>query len=324
MLLSIIVPVYNVQKYLAKCLESLLNQDVALTDYEIIIINDGSTDGSETIAQQYATNHTNVKLITQPNGGLSAARNTGIKEAEGKYVQFVDSDDYIAPNCLASLMHQIVENNLEILRYNYQNVNENYEVLPKSKKSNVGIVYADKIETGISFLVNSLGFACYACMYIINRDLLISNSLYFKDGIYFEDTEWLPRVLLKTTRIASTPAVVYYYLQRQGSITKSVDVVKKRKVLHDLLQVMTSIQEVSKTYPSLKQWQKIYTSYICINYLRYLTNNLYEERVVHLKELKKTKNFPIVKTSTISYVQLIVINISPRFFMKLIKIKHKI
>ena len=98
MKLSIIVPVYNVADYLPKCLDSLLVQDLSQNEYEIIVVNDGSTDNSGKIAEEYSKTYSNIILINQENQGLSGARNTGIQNAKGEYVQFVDSDDYLEPN----------------------------------------------------------------------------------------------------------------------------------------------------------------------------------------------------------------------------------
>ncbi len=129
--LSIIVPIYNVEPYLRKCVESLLTQDLDPAEYEIILVDDGSTDGCPAICDEYAqTLHpsggsrkgANIKVIHQPNGGLSAARNTGIMAAKGDYVCFVDSDDYWEPNVLGGLMAQVERDNLDVLRFKWQNV----------------------------------------------------------------------------------------------------------------------------------------------------------------------------------------------------------
>lgn len=129
--LSIIVPIYNVEPYLRKCVESLLTQDLSPAEYEIILVDDGSPDGCPAICDEYAQalhssggsrKGANIKVIHQPNGGLSAARNTGIMAAKGDYVCFVDSDDYLEPNVLGGLMAQVERDNLDVLRFKWQNV----------------------------------------------------------------------------------------------------------------------------------------------------------------------------------------------------------
>lgn len=107
MFLSFIVPVYNTEEYLAECLDSLLRQDIPESEYEIICINDGSTDGSGAILQQYQEKHRNLRIIEQPNRGVAAARNAGLETAQGEYIWFVDSDDLVKPNCLIKINQQI-------------------------------------------------------------------------------------------------------------------------------------------------------------------------------------------------------------------------
>ena len=212
MKLSIIVPIYNVAPYLRKCVDSLLAQDIS--DYEIILVDDGSPDECPQICNQYAERYSNIKVIHQPNAGLSAARNTGIAAATGDYIMFVDSDDYLQPNVLGALMEQVRRDNLDVLRFNYQNVNEQYEVFLPFKDAKRDVDYSEDIVDGESFLNKRLGPACYAVLFIVRHELL--QDCLFTPNIYFEDTDWTPRMLIKAKRVASTPLVVYNYLWRQG------------------------------------------------------------------------------------------------------------
>ena len=115
--LSIIVPVYNVEKYIERCLLSLLNQDIPKSEYEIIVVNDGTPDNSADIAQSIADKNENIIVIHRENGGLSAARNTGMEHVHGEYVMFVDSDDYIEPNVLASIFKSANSGNVDMLAF---------------------------------------------------------------------------------------------------------------------------------------------------------------------------------------------------------------
>ena len=136
MKLSIIVPIYNVAPYLRKCVDSLLVQDIS--DSEIILVDDGSTDDSGWIADELVNafrlsplaSRLLLRVIHQSNAGLSAARNTGIAAATGNYIMFVDSDDYLQPNVLGTLMEQVEREHLDVLRFRYQNV-----VHPKGNQS---------------------------------------------------------------------------------------------------------------------------------------------------------------------------------------------
>ena len=131
MKLSIIVPIYNVAPYLRKCVDSLLTQDIS--DYEIILVDDGSPDECPQICDEYVEKYDSIRVVHQENEGLSAARNSGVKVAQGDYIMFVDSDDYLQPNVLGALMEQVERDNLDVLRFRYQNVRENGEA-PRRQK----------------------------------------------------------------------------------------------------------------------------------------------------------------------------------------------
>lgn len=323
MILSIIVPVYNVEKYLAKCIDSLLQQDLAPESYEIILVNDGSTDGSENIAKQYEATYKHIKLIIQPNGGLSAARNTGLLHAKGKYVQFVDSDDYLEPNVLAALVAKMESEDLDILRFNYQNVNEAYQVFaPYKIKKNI-VDYSDAVCDGFTFLTERLGYACYAWQFVIKTALFQNKELFFKEGIYFEDTEWTPRLLVRAQRITSIDLIVYNYLMRTGSITQSVELNKKRKVLDDLLVSISTVNRVRDLHPQLVTWSQRFTARIHINYLKYLSHHLFREREVFVNKLKDLHCLPIQSDHENKYF-LFLVNLSPLLFVYFLKFKSLI
>ena len=114
-ILSIVVPAYNVERELEKCIESCLKQDIPQESYEIIIVNDGATDNTLQVATDIAAKYECVSIVNQKNMGLSGARNTGLKYAKGKYVWFIDSDDYIKPNVLGNMIRQADDNNLDCL-----------------------------------------------------------------------------------------------------------------------------------------------------------------------------------------------------------------
>ena len=122
--ISLIVPVYNVEDFVARCLNSLLEQNMSYEDYEIIIVNDGSTDSSLEIIQPYLEKYPNCKLIDKPNGGLSSARNAGLNVALGEYIWFVDSDDFIMPNLLDDLYKECSSNDLDVLWMEWRRVSE--------------------------------------------------------------------------------------------------------------------------------------------------------------------------------------------------------
>lgn len=321
--LSIIVPVYNVEQYLHKCVDSLLAQ--GYNDYEIILVDDGSTDSCPTICDEYSTLYTvhhtpTIKVVHRKNGGLSAARNTGIAVAKGEYVCFVDSDDYWEPNVLSGLMGQIERDKLDVLRFKYQNVNEQYEVFnPYKRDSRLDNDYSESVTDGVSFLNLRMSTQCYAVMFIVKRDML--DGCLFTDGIYFEDTDWTPRMLSMAKRVASTNTMVYNYLVRIGSISRAVSREKQKKLLDDKMRLLREMQRQAEALRQSGRYDKWYHNMIAdtvISIIEILSKQLYEERKEYLKQLDGMNIYPIIARS----VKARLINISPSFVVKLLHFKN--
>lgn len=288
--LSVIVPVYNVEQYLPKCLDSLLDQDLSRDEYEIILVDDGSPDRSGEICDAIASHYSHIKVIHRENGGISAARNIGVEIAQGKYVQFVDSDDFLEPNVLKSLVHKMEYGQLDILRFNYQNVNEKYVVFEPNKVSKPFVDYRDEICDGLSFLTERLGFACYACQFMIKRELLAGCR--FKEGMYFEDTEWTPRLLIRAARVNSTDLMAYNYLMRIGSVSRSRDESKKKKVVNDKLSLIDSLKEQMGAAKD-KRWFEGMIAQTVLSIVSDVANSFYAERSLYFHLLKQKNIFPL-------------------------------
>lgn len=238
---SVIVPVYNVENYLEKCLNSLISQ--TLLDIEIIVINDGSTDSSGKIAKQYAENYTKIRAFDKVNGGLSDARNYGIDKATGEYIAFVDSDDYVEPQMMQKLWDLATKHNAEIVICNLQKVDENGKLTQKLTQ----IPHFDEeIDLMSQFSVFS-DISYFACNKLFHRKLFVNSR--FKKGIHFEDIELIPQLLLKCTKIAKTDAFLYHYLERSNSISKTHT--KKG------LDILNAIKSVEKAFDKSNYQHKI-------------------------------------------------------------------
>lgn len=338
--LSFIVPVYNIEKYLRKCVESLINQDYS--NYEIILVDDGSTDNSGAICDELASKSpiSNlqspiIRVIHQPNAGLSAARNSGIKAANGEYICFVDSDDYWQPNVLAGLMAQIERDNLDVLRFKYQHVNDQYEVyMPYKADPYRNDDYSKEVTDGVSFLNSRFGTACYAVMFIIRRAMLFNDwkleighwtlengDCLFTEGIYFEDTDWTPRMLCRARRVASTDTIVYNYLVRQGSISRAISHEKQQKVLDDKMRLVGEMQRQAMDFEQKglsNGWFKKMIAATVISIVGILSIDFYKERRAYLDQLKKMDVYPIASKS----IKARLINISPRLAVELLHLKN--
>ena len=318
MRVSIIVPIYNVEKYLRKCVESLLCQDLSPEEYEIILVDDGSPDLCPIICDEYASKHGNIKVVHRENGGLSAARNSGIELAQGKYVQFVDPDDYLEPNVLKTLVQKMDNENLDVLRFNYRNVNRKGQEIHPNKDPRRYVDYSDIVCDGLTFLNERLGPACYACQFMIRRDLL--EGCMFKEGIYFEDMEWTPRVLLKAQRVTSTDFMVYNYLMRAGSITRGVDKEKKRKSLNDRLLLIDSMKEHIQNV-SDRRWFEGMIAQVTISIVSSVSLYFYPDRKRILKTLLEKNMFPLstYNANKTAVRKIRIANVSPKLLCWLLK-----
>ena len=304
MKLSIIVPIYNVAPYLRKCVDSLLVQDIS--DYEIILVDDGSTDDSGAIADEIVreaidnesyrlspiANRPTLCVIRQENAGLSAARNSGIKVATGDYIMFVDSDDYLQPNVLGALMEQVELDNLDVLRFRYQNVRENGEVfVPHEGMKTDYNNYSSKPTDGLTFLNDRMWVQCYVVQFLVRREIVLQEQ--FTPGIYFEDTDWTPRMLLRTKRVASTDLVVYNYLWREGSITLSQkDINKMRKQLKDKLALIGKLNTLGSSVAN-RRWFDGMISGLVINVVGIIAQYFYKERKEYIKQIRSCDVLPI-------------------------------
>ena len=216
--LSIIVPVYNVEKYVEKCLKSLIEQNIDKKCFEILFIIDGSVDNSETIIRNIIAKNplysTNVFVFTKENGGLSSARNFGIRHSKGDYLWFVDSDDWIEPNSVQLILSIINEYNPDIIAqtFYFQEDNGTKHIIRYSKN---GII------SGPDFCGKDHSTA--AQFYIVQRKFWIRNNFHFREGMLHEDGELTPRLLYvaKSVYVLTTP--LYHILVRQGSITHTVN-----------------------------------------------------------------------------------------------------
>lgn len=335
------MPVYNVAPYLRKCVDSLLTQDY--DNYEIILVDDGSSDSCPQICDEYArlmnegvnelTNE-RIRVIHRKNGGLSAARNSGIEVAQGKYLMFVDSDDYIEPNVLGGLMAQVERDNLDVLRYRLQYVNPQYQIYNPYKsdpfKDND---YSEEVTDGVTFLNTRMNTACYACQFILRRDLISSTPCnqhstqenapcLFTEGIYFEDTDWTPRMLIRAQRVASTNTILYNYLQRQGSITNAINRDKQRKVLDDKMRLIGEMQRQANVLQENGQsnvWFSRMKADTVISVIGILSVDFYAERKSYMAQLQQMDVFPIQSNNAKAKL----INLSPLLAVWLLHLKNK-
>lgn len=224
---SVIVPVYNVEKYLQKCLETLVNQ--TLKEIEIIVINDGSTDNSQAIIDSFMSKYSNIICLKKENGGLSDARNYGFAYATGEYIGFIDSDDYVDLDMYETLYNKAKEENYQIVECNLHHVYEDGTIDTEEGKH-----ITDKKEMlmmGRSVVWNK----------IYRRDWLLETQVIFPKGYIYEDVEFYLKLIPHVDRYAYVDAALVYYVQRGNSLNNK----QSLKTLH-ILDILKHISDYYK------------------------------------------------------------------------------
>lgn len=243
-LLSVLVPVYNVEKYIAACLLSVLENDLAPDQFEIIVVDDESPDNSIAIVKEMMRNKPNIRLVSQKNTGISGARNTGIRHAEGSFLLFLDSDDWLKKGCLRKLLDITVQNQLDVLEFGIEKITNDGIVTGCFSTSSSGKVYAGTEYYKSCRGVNSVFNKIYRTRFILE------NNLFFTEKIYVEDFEMNTRAFLAAERVSAIDDLVYQYRQSPDSITRTKDENKKRKMIEDHVFVLRKTQELSMKYTS--------------------------------------------------------------------------
>ena len=271
-IISVIVPVYNVEKYLNKCVDSIVNQ--TYKNLEIILVDDGSPDNCPKICDEYAKKDNRIKVIHKENGGLSDARNKGIEVATGKYIGFVDSDDWIDLNMYEELYKVIKEFNASVAVCNILKVKNEDQKINNNKKNNTK-VYSQEDYLKKYFKINCQGCEYYACNKLFKSSILETNQ--FPVKLTSEDVFGTYKALLKSNNIVETNQVNYYYRFNENGITG-----KFSKKDYDLFKIWDFVVEyTNKNAPE-------YSEYALLNRKRINFTILYRiAKHYKIKELKK-------------------------------------
>lgn len=224
---SVIIPVYNVEAYLRECLDSVLHQ--TFEDWEAICVNDGSTDRSELIIEEYVQKDSRIRGISKANGGTSTARNVGLKEAKGEYVVFLDGDDWLELNGLQVIAERL--NGEEILCFSgrrYIEETKSYhpadQLMEKSYHS--GMDYYNEN----ALMHRDFAFVCVV-LRVYKRRFLMENQLFFDDDITYEDNQWVPITLYYAKTVNVISDALYVYRIRQGSKMQEVSLARKQDMM---------------------------------------------------------------------------------------------
>lgn len=273
---SIIVPAYNVEKYIEKCLESIFKS--TYSNYEVIIINDGSTDNTKKIISQYVEKYKNIIYIEQENKGLSEARNEGVKRATGDYILFIDSDDYIDNNLLEVINSNITED-IDVLRYQLNSVYE--DVITPYNETGFDVV------DGITAFrkITMYKYIEVAPLYVIQKKYYCNNKFSFKKGVYHEDYGLIPLVICTAKKVKSIDFLGYNYVQRDDSIMSNNDIEKMQKKMDDMLLQFNNAINYLKNIENSDYVKSFYANSIIDKY-NSLDKSLKKKNLKIIKKLK--------------------------------------
>lgn len=290
--ISIVVPIYNVELYLRECIESLVNQNLPSAEYEIILVNDGSTDRSGEIAKEYVDKFDNITFYEQVNQGQAVARNLGLNKAQGEYVMFVDSDDYLEKNILKRMYDEAVANNNDILitGFNVQQKDGDYHNQTDLKIFNTNLSGADALLQGLN-----IGSTCTR---LYKRELLSNNNIYFKAGIKHEDVYFNIEVYPLAKSIRSLDLYTYNYRWNEGSTDRSFDRVNITKGLMSDLEIARLARETSVAYRNTNKELSAYflrmsNSLLVSNILAFTTRRVSSERDAYISKAKTYGLYPV-------------------------------
>lgn len=269
-LLTVVIPVYNVEKYLKRCLESILSQEWKC--YDILLIDDGSSDNSPQICDDYVKEYDFISVIHKENSGLSEARNTGILHAKGEYVYFPDSDDWIEPQTFVELAEELESREFDIISFNREFVKSEEEIILSEPKTDQ--VYKGK-EAFVKMLKHSY-ITGFANDKIYKKSLFIENNILFPKGKYYEDLGTNYKLFLLANRVYATNQKYYHYLiDNPDSITQSWNEKKFRDMFEFYKEVFYSDFVRSQINQDEIQVSKLYY----VNGLTHILASLYKSKL---------------------------------------------
>lgn len=253
---SLIVPAFNVEKYLVRCMESLLSQ--SFTDYEVIIVDDGSTDETAYIANKYLERRCKINVVHQTNKGLGGARNTGINVAKGKYLVFIDGDDFVSNDMLEKAFFYITNYALDIFVFGFELVKEGN--LPSNKKIEDNFRIIEKSD----YLIKC-GPSAWNKIY--KRSIFINGNIRYPEKLLYEDVATTPLTVLKANKIGLVDSKLYYYVQRLGSIIASPNLER----VFEILQGFEDMVSYFRKYDSDKVFKEE-LEFLAILHILYYTD----------------------------------------------------
>ena len=297
MKLSVIIPLFNSGHFLSRCIGSLLNQDIDTKEYEILIINDGSTDNSLNIALEFADKHPNVFVHNKANGGVGSARNKGMSLAIGEYIYFIDPDDYILANVFKTILDEAKSNSLDILTFLSKTTTYS-NALKLSPQTNIPEI--SQISNGIDYIANNR-YQNEVWWYIIKRSFIENSGIKFIEDRWMEDAIITPQLFLRAKKMAKLSLDVHRHIIVEGSAMKSKEPEHYLKVIDDnrnaAMVFESLINDLNKNHANpdcIKRLRIRQQSFVFFMMVRMLKSAISLNRVqAVMNELSSTGAYPM-------------------------------
>lgn len=307
MLISIIIPVYNAEEFIEKCLDSIKNQ--TYKNIEVIIINDGSTDNSENICREYCKNNENFRLISKKNGGVSSARNIGLSEAKGDYIGFVDPDDWIEKDMFENLYKLIKDYNADISICGYIKESKNGILNKQNKKQ---IIELTEIEA-LNEIIREDGFKGFLWNKLFSRELIKSyKDIFFYENIHFsEDLLFCCEYILKSKKVIYDTTPYYHYIIHDNNICNSNYNSKKVTSLDAFEKIIDILS--NKKGIDINKYKNLYMNISISLLMNYIKEN--KKEIENYKKLRKSLYKYNLSDITSNYIKIscILCRINPKF-----------
>ncbi|UZO82367.1 glycosyltransferase [Aquimarina sp. ERC-38] len=296
MKLSILIPLYNAEKHILRCLNSLVYQGLKEDQYEILLLDDGSKDDSFQVTNEFAKAHTNIIVKQQQNQGAYPTRTNLLEMAKGTYIYFVDADDYLTPNSLGGLLEKMEDKNLDMLGFASTVATPEKKVIPLEDSDKI----LDPVTDGYSFLIN-YRYRNEIWWYIIKKEFLKSTGLVFHNNKMLEDVRFTMELLLKAKRISFLPLKVHHYFEHENSLLHTTNpthfnnsIIEFRRTIREFTPIIRDLDRDNSKYnllhDKLKARQESFTFFMIIRYFK--SNQSFKDLKVALKEAKEHKAYP--------------------------------
>lgn len=240
MKISFIIPLYNCENYIGRCLNSIIK--IKYNNYEVVVVNDGSTDESEKIVERYCERYQNIRLYTKQNEGLSVTRNFGVNKAEGDYLFFIDADDMILEKEVDKIIELCKENKYDVIAGTYLFLYEN-----NNQKGAPFIMKKNHSCSDLKYLLTLSQYTAEAVKYIVKKDFFVNNNLFFKEHIFHEDELYMPKLLttVNENKLCIFYEPFYLYRKHENTITTSINIKKQFDMIYISKEIYKMIDKVN-------------------------------------------------------------------------------